>query len=187
MYIGNGREDEYIQMNILVVIDMQNDFITGVLGTAQAEVIVPQMTAFIRSHPGEVVYTMDTHDENYLETLEGKKLPVVHCLEHSHGWEVPTTIQEALDEKKARRIIKHTFGAEQLPGVLNDTFKGNIDSITLIGVCTDICVISNALLLKAYFPDIPIRVQAALCAGATPEGHERALQAMQSCHIDIIE
>ena len=172
-------------MNILVVIDMQNDFIDGALGTPEAVAIVPKVMVKMMNFDGLVLATRDTHGENYLERQEGKKLPVVHCIKGTHGWEIKDEIQQLLISQP---IDKPTFGSEALGKVLKDLNNDvePIDSITLVGLCTDICVISNAMLLKAFLPEVPIMVDASCCAGVTPESHERALEAMKACQIEII-
>ena len=172
-------------MNILVVIDMQNDFIDGALGTPEAVAIVPKVMVKMMIFDGLVLATRDTHGEDYLERQEGKKLPVVHCIKGTHGWEIKDEIQQLLISQP---IDKPTFGSEALGKVLKDLNNDvePIDSITLVGLCTDICVISNAMLLKAFLPEVPIMVDASCCAGVTPESHERALEAMKACQIEII-
>ena len=172
-------------MNILVVVDMQNDFIDGALGTLEAVAIVPKVMVKMMNFDGLVLATRDTHGEDYLEKQEGKKLPVVHCIKGTHGWEIKDEIQQLLISQP---IDKPTFGSEALGKVLKDLNNDvePIDSITLVGLCTDICVISNAMLLKAFLPEVPIMVDASCCAGVTPESHERALEAMKACQIEII-
>ena len=172
-------------MNILVVVDMQNDFIDGALGTPEAVAIVPKVMVKMMNFEGLVLATRDTHGEDYLETQEGKHLPVKHCIKGTHGWEIKEEIQQLLISQP---IDKPTFGSEALGKVLKDLNKDvePIDSITLVGLCTDICVISNAMLLKAFLPEVPIQVDASCCAGVTPESHERALEAMKACQIEII-
>ncbi len=172
-------------MNILVVVDMQNDFIDGALGTPEAVAIVPKVMVKMMNFDGLVLATRDTHGEDYLERQEGKKLPVVHCIKGTHGWEIKDEIQQLLISQP---IDKPTFGSEALGNVLKDLNNDvePIDSITLVGLCTDICVISNAMLLKAFLPEVPIMVDASCCAGVTPESHERALEAMKACQIEII-
>lgn len=167
---------------LLVVVDMQNDFIDGSLGTLEALNIVPKVKKKIDEYMAsddEVVFTLDTHEENYMETQEGKNLPVLHCVRGSNGWE----LHNSLKNYKGKRFEKNTFGSEALGEFIKD--KG-YDSIELIGLCTDICVISNALLLKAFEPEIPLRVDSSCCAGVTPESHDNALNAMKICHIEVI-
>ena len=169
-------------MTLLIVVDMQNDFVTGALGTAEAQAIVPHVNAKIAAADA-VVYTLDTHGEDYLATQEGKRLPVPHCIKGTKGWEICPQL-EALREAEA--IDKVTFGSEKLGELLQEeNRKEQIEDITLVGLCTDICVISNALLLKAFLPETPIIVDASCCAGVTPKSHETALDAMRMCQINI--
>lgn len=169
-------------MKALVVIDMQNDFIDGSLGTKEAVMIVDKVKEEIdlfRKNGDTVLFTRDTHFENYLSSAEGKNLPVVHCIKGTKGWE----ISEKLSVKDSMVFDKPTFGSVELAGYLR---KENPDEIEIVGLCTDICVISNALLLKAYLPETPIVVKEALCAGVTPESHIRALESMKMCQIQIL-
>ncbi len=168
-------------MKALVVIDMQNDFIDGSLGTKEAVMIVDKVKEEIdlfRKNGDTVLFTRDTHFENYLSSAEGKNLPVVHCIKGTKGWE----ISEKLSVKDSMVFDKPTFGSVELAGYLR---KENPDEIEIVGLCTDICVISNALLLKAYLPETPIVVKEALCAGVTPESHIRALESMKMCQVQI--
>lgn len=169
---------------ILVVVDMQNDFVTGPLGTPEARTILPKVAEKVKNFPGRVLFTRDTHEENYLESREGKVLPVPHCIRGSRGWEICPEL-EAL--RKEEPIDKPTFGSTGLGEVLRaaDQYGEKIGKITLVGVCTDICVISNALLLRAFLPEAEIAVDAACCAGVTPESHQTALRAMKACQIAI--
>ena len=170
--------------NILIVVDMQNDLIDGALGTKEADAIVPKVEEKIRNFDGEVFFTRDTHETYYLETQEGKNLPVKHCIRDTEGWQ----IRKELDVlRKTDPVDKETFGSTDLAGELTmiDEDEG-IGSITLVGLCTDICVISNALLIKASLPEVPICVDATCCAGVTLESHENALKAMEACQIRII-
>ena len=169
--------------NYLIVVDMQNDFIDGALGTAEAEAIVERVAEKIRGFDGEVIFTRDTHGPDYLETQEGRKLPVVHCVEGSEGWQ----IRAGLTELRPCRIVdKPSFGSAELGAILAGREREEgVGEVTLIGLCTDICVISNALLLKAFLPETPLRVDAACCAGVTPESHRNALAAMKMCQITI--
>ena len=177
-------------MKILVVIDMQNDFITGPLGTPEAQAIVPKVIEKINQYMGEDClrfYTMDTHHDGYLDTLEGKKLPTPHCIRRTEGWEIPTELLS----HNGIYVYKDSFGAYVLPEIIDDKFSEYmedpiIENIELVGLCTDICVISNAMILKSYFPNVPIIVDSSCCAGTTPESHENALKAMKMCHIDVI-
>ena len=171
-------------MDVLVVVDMQKDFISGALGTKEAVAIVPRVTEKIaqaKKAGKTVVFTRDTHHENYLQTQEGKNLPVEHCIRGKNGWELRSEIQELISTEV---IDKPTFGSRKLAEFLKKQ-ETEIDSITLVGLCTDICVISNAMVLKAFMPEIPITVDASCCAGVTPESHENALKAMEVCQIQI--
>ena len=176
-------------MEILVVVDMQNDFIDGVLGTSEAVAIVPKVAAKMRSFSGRVLCTRDTHETTYLETQEGRKLPVEHCIRGTAGWQLAPDIEAA---RKELPIDKPTFGSRDLAALLKVQDEDlrrqgalGIEKITLVGVCTDICVISNALLLKAFLPETEIAVDAACCAGVTPERHHTALEAMKACQITV--
>ncbi|MBQ2751473.1 MAG: cysteine hydrolase [Oscillospiraceae bacterium] len=168
---------------ILVVVDMQNDFIDGALGTKEAVAIVPKVKAKIEGFDGKVIFTRDTHPENYLESQEGKNLPVNHCIKGSEGWQIsPELIGFCKDEP----IDKPTFGSVELGELLKkENEKEEIESITFVGLCTDICVISNAMLAKAFLPEVKIIVDAACCAGVTPETHNNALDAMKICQITV--
>ena len=169
---------------VLVVVDMQNDFIDGALGTKEAVAIVPGVKEKIENFDGVVLFTRDTHETYSLDTQEGQKLPVPHCIRDTEGWQIRSEL-DAL--RKTEPIDKETFGSTDLAGelvALNEDEE--IGSITLVGLCTDICVISNALLIKASLPEVPICVDATCCAGVTPESHENALKAMEACQIRII-
>lgn len=168
---------------LLVVVDMQKDFIDGALGTPEAQAIVPAVVEKIAAFTGDVVYTRDTHSENYLETAEGKKLPVVHCVKGTPGWELHPEVERAGAGKTAAVIDKPTFGSTELADLAQ---QGGYEAIELIGLCTDICVISNALGLKARLWETPIGVWKDCCAGVTPQSHENALAAMAMCQIDIL-
>ena len=169
-------------MKYLIVVDMQNDFIDGALGTVEAQAIVPYVKEKIASFDGRVIFTRDTHFENYMETAEGKHLPVPHCIKGTHGWQIRPEL-DAL--RKTEPIDKITFGAKELVEYLKN--ETNIESVTFLGLCTDICVISNVMLVKAFYPELPISVDARGCAGVTPESHKNALSAMQMCQIEILE
>ncbi len=172
--------------HFLVVVDMQTDFVDGSLGTKEAEAIVPAVADKIRTFEGEIFVTYDTHFDDYLDTAEGKKLPVPHCIYGTPGWELTKKVREALETAPHFKVQKYTFGSTALPYLMTEVADGEDFSVELVGLCTDICVVSNALLLKAHFPDAPISVNAACCAGVTPELHEAALRTMQSCQIDIV-
>ena len=178
-----------MKKKLLIVVDYQNDFVSGSLGCPQAVAIEDALAAKIAAYRalgegGQVIFTMDTHDKNYLETQEGKNLPVPHCIRDTEGWQ----IRRELDVlRKTEPVDKETFGSRKLAeklAALNE--KEEVGSITLVGLCTDICVISNALLIKASLPEVPICVDAACCAGVTPESHENALKVMEACQIRII-
>lgn len=171
---------------MLVVVDMQNDFIDGSLGTKEAVAIVPKVIEKIKKFKGQVFFTRDTHQENYLETQEGINLPVEHCIMGTKGWELQEDIAAIAAEKKYMIFDKPTFGSMGLAGCLNGIQKlAHIDEVELVGLCTDVCVISNALLLKATLPDTKISVDSSCCAGVTPESHENALKAMAACQVEI--
>ncbi len=171
---------------ILVVIDMQNDFIDMALGTKEAEAIVPKVLEKIRSYPLEDVYaTMDTHGEDYMETQEGRYLPVPHCIRGSEGWQIRPEIAALLED--AQIYEKPTFGSVQLAEDLKDMADGEAIELEMAGLCTDICVASNALLLKAYMPEVKISVDASCCAGVTPEKHLAALETLRSCQIQVTD
>ena len=168
----------------LIVVDMQNDFITGVLGSAEAQAIVPAVVDLVKSFsPDNIWFTRDTHYENYLNTAEGQHLPVEHCIKGSDGWHVIDEVKDAFGGALAY-VNKETFGYSDWAKVLPDA--NQIGSITLCGVCTDICVVSNVLIIKALYPEVPISVVANCCAGVTPEKHEAALETMRSCQINVI-
>ena len=171
--------------HFLIVVDMQKDFVDGALGTPEAVAIVPAVCERIRSFDGEIIVTYDTHPATYLDTAEGKKLPVVHCVEDTDGWQLDTQVAEALAEKEYLAVRKPTFGSTDLPFLVRSVAGEEDFDVTLIGLCTDICVVSNALLLKAHFPEAPIAVESALCAGVTPATHAAALQTMTMCQIDV--
>lgn len=171
---------------ILIVVDMQNDFINGALGTPEAEAIVPEVIEKISRFDGEILYTRDTHFENYMDTQEGKYLPVPHCIKGSHGWQLSAPVWAACSARNALGIDKPSFGSKDLPKILAEEYPDGLKSIELIGLCTDICVISNALLLKAFFPEVKISVDSSCCAGVTPQSHENALSAMKMCQIEIL-
>ena len=166
---------------ILVVVDMQNDFIDGALGTGEAVAIVPYVKELIESFDGKVFFTRDTHYDNYMDTQEGKNLPVPHCIKGTEGWQIRGELDAI---RKTEPIDKLTFGSDKLVEVLGR--EKDIESIIFVGLCTDICVISNAMVVKAFYPEIPLTVDARGCAGTTPESHKRALEAMKVCQIEII-
>jgi len=172
-------------MKLLVIVDMQKDFITGSLGTKEAQAIVPKVLEKIEKYIEEdwgIVFTQDTHYDDYLETQEGKKLPVVHCIDETEGWKICDELIGLYEDDCS--YIKDTFGSVDLA---EDIYcNGDITEVELIGLCTDICVISNALMIKSFRPELPITVDASCCAGVTPESHKNALAAMKMCQINII-
>ena len=172
--------------NILVVVDMQKDFVDGALGTAEAVAIVDKVVDKIENFDGDIIVTYDTHFDNYMDSAEGAKLPVPHCIKGTDGWELNAKVKTALDNKEFTEIEKITFGSVNLPDYIAEEYDVNDLSIQLIGLCTDICVVSNALILKANFPETPISVDSACCAGVTPDKHRAALETMASCQIDIL-
>ena len=169
--------------DILIVVDMQNDFIDGALGTAEAVAIVPKVAEKVKGFKGTVIFMRDTHGENYMQTQEGRNLPVPHCIKGSHGWEVCPALEPL---RTGLTIDKPTFGSAELGKLLLEfDAKEPVGSITLVGLCTDICVISNAMIAKAFLPEVPVTVDAACCAGVTPESHRNALNAMKMCQVRI--
>lgn len=179
---------------LLVVVDMQNDFIDGALGTKEAQAIVPNAVKKINEWDGDIAYTFDTHAENYLDTTEGKYLPVKHCVEHTHGWCLNDNVAKSLvnianavvsiAEVIEPGFCKPTFGSIELMQFVKDR---EYDYVELIGLCTDICVISNALMIKAIMPEPhKVVVDASCCAGVTPESHKAALTTMKMCQIEVI-
>lgn len=185
-------------MKALIIVDMQNDFIDGSLGTPEAQTIVPKVIEKMREFEGYdtlLLFTKDTHYENYLDTQEGKNLPVPHCISMTDGWSINKDIASyaktnnfftySSKEIINSRILKETFGSVDLAELLKMNAE-RIDEVILVGLCTDICVISNALLIKAFLPEMKITVDAACCAGVTPESHKNALAAMKMCQINVI-
>lgn len=169
---------------ILVVVDMQNDFIDAALGTPEAVAIVDAVKEKIGSYSAEdVIATMDTHGENYMESQEGQNLPVMHCIKGTDGWKIRPDIAELLEGAKIYE--KPTFGSTALAADLKALSENEEIELELIGLCTDICVVSNALLLKAFMPEVKISVDAACCAGVTPQKHLAALETMRSCQINV--
>lgn len=169
-------------MKFLIVVDMQVDFITGSLGSKIAEAIVPRVVEKVKAFEGTVLFTRDTHTPDYLSTQEGKKLPVVHCVRNTPGWQVC----DALRPYAHTLVDKETFGSVELPGLLKG-YGQPVEEITLCGLCTDICVISNAMILKAAFPEARVVVDGSCSAGVTQESHNTALQAMKAVQIEIEE
>ena len=169
-------------MKILIVVDMQVDFITGSLGSESAKAIVPNVVSKIKNFDGKVLFTRDTHGENYLNTQEGRKLPVAHCIKNTEGWQICDELKPYVTEV----IDKETFGSMDLPQTIKK-FDEEIDEIEICGLCTDICVISNAMILKAAFPEVKLTVDSSCCAGVTLESHNTALEAMKAVQIEIVK
>lgn len=172
--------------NFLIVVDIQNDFVDKALGTPEAVNIIDNAVSKIKNFDGEIFVTYDTHYENYMDTAEGKKLPVPHCIKGTDGWQLNSKIADALSDKTYTSVEKVTFGSVDLPKLIKKSAGNDDFTIELIGLCTDICVVSNALLLKANFPECEITVDASCCAGVTPETHKSALDTMKCCQINII-
>lgn len=172
--------------HLLVVVDIQKDFVDGALGTAEAVAIVENAAKKIREFDGEIFVTYDTHFENYMETAEGAKLPVPHCIKGNEGWELNADIADALANKKYIAVEKITFGSTELPELVKKAVGDEDFDVTLIGLCTDICVVSNALIFKANFPEKEVYVDAACCAGVTVDTHNAALATMKMCQINVI-
>lgn len=171
--------------DVLVVVDMQKDFIDGALGTEEAVAIVPAVVEKVKGFKGDILFTRDTHFENYMETQEGRNLPVSHCIRDTDGWQICRELQPFAEG--APIIDKTTFGSMELGPVLQDMHEdGAISSITFVGLCTDICVISNVMIAKAFLPEVPIIVDAACCAGVTPDSHRTALASMKICQVQIV-
>lgn len=171
---------------ILVVVDMQKDFVDGALGTKEAALIVDKVVDKIQKFDGKIFVTYDTHDENYMATSEGRKLPVPHCIKGTDGWKLDAKVEEALKDKDVTRIEKITFGSVDLPKEIK-VYAGDEEfEAQFIGLCTDICVVSNALIVKANYPEMNISVDASCCAGVTPQAHNAALMTMKSCQIDVV-
>ena len=171
-------------MKYLIVVDMQNDFITGSLGTKEAEAILPKVIEKVKNFEGTILYTKDTHQADYMTTQEGKNLPVEHCIEGTWGWEMAGELE---DLSKGQKIFnKPTFGSTELAKYLvEENAKEVIEEIELCGLCTDICVISNAFVIKANLTEVPVTVDASCCAGVTPESHLNALAAMKMCQVKV--
>ncbi|WP_085830015.1 cysteine hydrolase family protein [Collinsella vaginalis] len=171
----------------LIVVDMQNDFLTGSLGTPEAAAIVDAVAERAATFEGTVAFTLDTHDTDYADTQEGRNLPVPHCLRGTEGWQLAPQLQEVRERRRASVFEKPTFGSTTLATWLAAEHVAHpIDSIELCGVCTDICVVSNALLIKAALPEVPLSVDARLCAGVTPASHDAALATMASCQVEVL-
>ena len=172
---------------VLVGVDMQKDFVDGSLGSKEAVSIVPAVVKKARDFDGTVLFTRDTHGEDYMETQEGKYLPVAHCIRGTDGWELIPELEELKDSRKVQCFDKPAFGSVALAEALRAMYEaGELEAVELVGLCTDICVVSNALLIKAFMPELPVSVDASCCAGVTPEKHAAALETMRSCQIQIL-
>ena len=172
--------------HFLVVVDIQNDFVTGSLGTNEAVAIIDNCVDKIKNFDGEIVVTYDTHNYDYLNTAEGRKLPVEHCIKDTDGWKLNEKIENALAGTKYIAVEKPTFGCLELPKIIENLAQGELFDITLIGLCTDICVVSNALILKAAFYESEVYVDSLCCAGVSVETHNAALDTMRCCQINVI-
>lgn len=173
-------------MKALVVVDVQNDFVSGSLGTAEAQEMLPRLLKKVEAFEGDLFVTLDTHEENYLQTQEGHNLPVVHCVRGTWGWELPAELSALVEAKGATAFEKPCFGSVKLVEELVGRHAAEpLESIELVGLCTDICVVSNALMIKASLPEVPVLVDATCCAGVTPEKHEAALVVMESCQVAV--
>ena len=168
-------------MRYLIVVDMQNDFITGSLGSKQAQAIVQNVVEKVKNFKGRIIFTRDTHESDYLQTQEGKNLPVVHCQKNTEGWEICNELKPYVKHV----VDKITFGSEKLPVLIKEDCE-EVESIELCGLCTDICVISNAMVLKATFPETRMTVDSSCCAGVTDASHKTALDAMRAVQIEIV-
>ena len=186
-------------MKVMIIVDMQNDFISGSLGTERAQEIVPVVVEKINNYPDKsntlVLFTKDTHYKNYLETLEGKKLPIEHCIENTPGWSINREVKDAVKKNRfltyssdkviKSRVYKNTFGSDDLREILLK-YKDEIEQVELFGLCTDVCVVSNALMARQALPNVKIVVDASCCGGTSLSGHLAALETMSNCQIDII-
>ena len=170
---------------VLIVVDMQKDFVDGALGSAEAVAIVDPVAEKIRNHDGDIIVTYDTHFENYMDTQEGRCLPVSHCIKGTDGWKLDSKVQSALEGKNCHVIEKLTFGSTDLPEYIKATYDVRDIEIELIGLCTDICVVSNALLMKANFLETQVSVDASCCAGVTVDSHNAALLTMKMCQVRV--
>ena len=174
--------------HVLIVVDMQTDFVDGALGTPEAVAILDNVTAKIKAYAadpdGVIFVTYDTHTESYMETSEGTHLPVPHCIKGTAGWALHPTVAAALEGVTYTAVEKPTFGSVALPALVKEAAAGDF-SVELIGLCTDICVVSNTLLLKAHYPEVSISVDASCCAGVTPDTHRAALTTMGMCQIEV--
>lgn len=170
---------------ILIVVDMQKDFVDGALGSKEAVAIVDNVVNKIESFDGDIIVTYDTHSENYMETQEGRNLPVPHCIKDTAGWRLDAKVQAAVDKKAYKAIKKPTFGSTELVEHIRENYNTDELEIELIGLCTDICVVSNALLMKASFLEAKVSVDASCCAGVTVDSHNAALTTMKMCQVNV--
>lgn len=171
---------------LLIVVDMQKDFVDGALGSADAQAIVDNVVEKIENCDCDIIATFDTHQENYMDTQEGKYLPVEHCIKGTEGWELDKKVQAALDKKSYKSIEKPTFGSTALVQYIKENYDVDELEIELVGLCTDICVVSNALLLKANFLNTKVSVIENCCAGVTAQSHNAAILTMKMCQVNII-
>lgn len=176
--------------NILIVVDMQKDFVTGALASAEAQAILPKVKEKIEVYDRagkEIIFTRDTHGEDYMQTNEGKHLPVPHCIKGTDGWQICAELTDGITSEY-KTVDKPTFGFLGWKDVLaSETADGSDLDVEMVGVCTDICVVSNALILKALYPEATVRVDAGCCAGVTPEAHAAALVTMRACQVDVTD
>lgn len=172
---------------LLIVVDMQKDFVDGALGSKEAVAIVDNVVNKIENFDGDIIVTYDTHAANYMETQEGHNLPVPHCIKGTDGWKLDARVQAAMDKKEYKTIEKPTFGSTDLPEYIKTNYNPGEIEIELVGLCTDICVVSNALLMKANFLETKVSVDASCCAGVTPDSHNAALVTMKMCQVNVIE
>lgn len=175
---------------LLVVVDMQNDFINGSLGTKEAVSIVKNVVEKINKYKFEnnkIIFTMDTHFDNYMNTLEGKNLPIPHCIKNTNGWQICDEIKNIVDLNNYKIYEKSTFGSSEYSKDLQNGLYNDIEEVEIIGLCTDICVISNAIITKTFLNQIPVKVDANCCAGVNIQSHNNALEVMKMCQIDIIK
>lgn len=172
--------------HFLIIVDMQKDFVDGALGTPEAVAIVPNVMDKILGFEGQIFATLDTHAENYMQTAEGRKLPVPHCIKGTPGWMLDDQVAAALEQKGYTPVEKVTFGSVMLPRLVYQAAAGEDFTIEMLGLCTDICVVSNALMLKANFPEVEITVDSSCCAGVSPATHQAALDTMRCCQINIV-
>ncbi len=182
--LKHGKEEIAVK-HFLIVVDMQKDFVDGSLGTPEAQAIVGKVMDKILAFDGQIFATLDTHKEDYMHTAEGRHLPVPHCIKGTPGWTLDDGVAAALEQKGYTPVEKLTFGSVLLPRLLYQAAEGEDFTVELVGLCTDICVVSNALILKANFPEMEISVDSACCAGVTPATHQAALTTMGCCQIQV--